>query len=433
MKKFIFNVFFVFTIFFSAIYSFAEENNVNAYLFYGNGCPHCAKEAVFLDSILDDYSNLNIYAFEVYFNKENSDLMKIASDSLGANATGVPFLIVNDKYFVGFSEHYSPGEIKEAIENCSLNKCDDPLSKIIGIEEDNPVVINSSQEEDENLKEIPKVGDIEKKEIDIINEEVSNSVDKKNINEKEKIIKLPFLGERNIHNLSIPVLAIFMGILDGFNPCAMWTLLFLISLLLGMENKRRMWTLGVSFIVASASVYFVFMSAWLNLILFLGIVMWVRILIGGLAIWGGSYNLKKFFRNKNGGCEVTGSEKRQKVFEKLKNITKKDNLWIALGGIVLLAFMVNLVELVCSAGLPAIFTQVLAMNDLSTFSYYLYILLYILFFMIDDLFVFFIAMTTLKMTGITTKYAKYSHLVGGILMLIIGVLLIFKPEVLMFG
>jgi cytochrome c biogenesis protein CcdA len=59
-------------------------------------------------------------------------------------------------------------------------------------------------------------------------------------------------------------------------------------------------------------------------------------------------------------------------------------------------------------------------------------LLYILIFMLDDLIVFFLAMATLQVTGITSKYSRISHLVGGILMLIIGLLLIFKPELLMF-
>jgi ABC-type protease/lipase transport system fused ATPase/permease subunit len=130
---------------------------------------------------------------------------------------------------------------------------------------------------------------------------------------------------------------------------------------------------------------------------------------------------------------VTEGEKKQKIFDKLKNIAKQNNLWLALGGIIILAFAVNLVELVCSAGLPAVFTQVLAMNSLPKFAYYLYILLYIFFFMIDDLIVFFIAMFTLKMTGITNKYARYSSFIGGLLMVIIGILLVFKPEWLMFG
>lgn len=99
----------------------------------------------------------------------------------------------------------------------------------------------------------------------------------------------------------------------------------------------------------------------------------------------------------------------------------------------MLAFSVNLIELLCSAGLPVIFTQMLAMNDLTTVQHYLYILLYIFFFMLDDLLVFIISMVTLEAFGITTKYTKYSHLIGGILMLVIGLLLIFRPEALMFG
>jgi hypothetical protein len=194
-----------------------------------------------------------------------------------------------------------------------------------------------------------------------------------------------------------------------------------------------MWILGTAFIVASASVYFLFMAAWLNFILFIGIVVWIRILIGLVALGGGSYSIKDYFKNPQAGCKVTGSEKRKKIFEKLKNITHQKSFYLALGGIILLAFAVNLVELICSAGLPAVYTQVLALSNLAKWQYYLYILLYVFVFMLDDLFVFFVAMTTLQMTGITTKYSRYSRLIGGILMLIIGLLLIFKPAWLMFG
>jgi hypothetical protein len=175
------------------------------------------------------------------------------------------------------------------------------------------------------------------------------------------------------------------------------------------------------------------MSAWLNLFLFLGFVFWARLVIGILALFGGGYSLKKFLLNKNGGCAVTDDKKRQKVFQKIKKIVNESNFQIALGGIIVLAFMVNLVELICSAGLPAIYTQVLALNELSKIQYYLYILLYILFFMLDDLFIFFMAMLTFEMTGISTKYSRYSQLVGALVMSTIGLLLIFKPEWLMFG
>jgi thiol-disulfide isomerase/thioredoxin len=383
-------------------------SDVNIYFFWGEGCPHCAKEKPFLEKLEQKYSEVKVYDYEVWENSENRQLLIDFGKKLNANVSGVPFTVVGEKYFIGWmDEEYSGKQIEDAIKCVQKNSCRDIGKEITSL--------NSQNTKDEK----------ENKEEDCDCEDETSVIPQK--------IDVPILGQIETKNLSLPLFTIILGALDGFNPCAMWTLLFLISLLLGMENRKRMWILGSAFIVASASVYFIFMAAWLNLILFIGLVVWVRIIIGLIALMGGGYNLKEYFTNPEAGCKVTGSEKRQKVFEKLKNITHQKSFYLALGGIIILAFAVNLVELICSAGLPAIYTQVLALSNLSRLQYYLYILLYIFIFMLDDLFIFFVAMTTLKITGITTKYSRWSHLIGGILMLIIGLLLIFKPEWLMFG
>ncbi|ETB64139.1 TPA: hypothetical protein DIC38_00530 [Candidatus Nomurabacteria bacterium] len=417
MKKFIVIFLFVLSFLQFAKISYAEE--LNAYFFYGQGCPHCAKEEVFLDSIKDKYPTLQINTFEVYYNKENGELMSKVSKILGVTANGVPFFVLGDKSFIGFSESVTPREIETRINECIVNTCSDSIKSLII----KPQVITEIQKENIEIKssEVVDTASVEIKTEGNINKE------------KEKIIDVPFLGELNVYDFSLPFITLVLGLLDGFNPCAMWTLIFLISLLLGMENKKRMWTLGIAFIVVSGAVYFLFMSAWLNLILFLGFIAIVRIIIGLVALFGGGYSLREFFINKENVCKVGDENKKEKVFERLKIITKKNNLFIALSGIILLAFVVNLIELVCSAGLPAVYTQILAMNDLPKAGYYLYILLYIFFFMLDDLFVFIIAMVTLRMTGLSGKYARFSHLIGGTIMIIIGVFLIFKPEWLMFG
>lgn len=375
---------------------------VNVYFFWGSGCPHCEKEKPFLDQMAQKYPQLVINQFEVWNNSENRQLMIEFGKKLNANVSGVPFTVIGEHYVIGWlDENYTGNKIEDAIK-CSLNNnCRDIGAEIIG----------NSEEKDNDQDD--KVG-----------AEPSSM---------PETMTLPLIGEIKTKNLSLPVFTILLGALDGFNPCAMWTLLFLISLLLGMENRKRMWILGSTFIIASASVYFLFMAAWLNLLLFIGFLVWVRIIIGLVALVGGGYNLKEYFTNKESGCKLTGTEKRQRVFEKLKNITQQKSFYLALGGIIVLAFAVNLVELICSAGLPVVFTQVLALSNLMSWQYYAYMLLYIFFFMLDDLFVFFIAMVTLQLTGITTKYTRLSHLIGGILMLIIGLLLIFKPEWLMFG
>jgi thiol-disulfide isomerase/thioredoxin len=379
---------------------FAQETSggeeVNIYFFTAEGCPHCAAEKAFLDKLEQKYDNLDIHVLEVIKSRENAELLAKAGKELNADVSGVPFTIVGEQHFIGwYNEEITGKAIEDAI-NCVVNNhCTDVVSGLMAS--------NSSENSSENKKTIP-----------------------------EKL-HLPIIGEVETKNLSLPLLTLLLAGLDGFNPCAMWVLLFLISLLFGMQNKKRMWIFGSVFIAASAVVYFLFMAAWLNLFLFLGFIFWVRVLIGGVALWAAYYNLKEYFTNPSGGCKVTGEKKRRVVFDNLKKIIQERHVVIALLGLIVLAFAVNLVELICSAGLPAVYTQILALNNLPAWQYYSYLILYIFIFMLDDLIVFFIAMATLQVTGISSKYSRLSHLIGGIVMLIIGALMIFRPEWLMFG
>lgn len=387
-------LFFLFLFRFLGTPALAQEK-VTIYFFWSKACPHCAKEKVFLEKLVEKYPQVELRELDVG-RQENVKLWREACERLDAQIGYTPFTVIGTRYFVGFLDDETTGLKIENALNLAIDKgCTNILS-----EHDGSVPCPD-----------------EKKSVDI-----------------PETIEIPIVKKSlRIRNLSLPILTIVLGILDGFNPCAMWTLLFLISLLLGMENKKRMWILGSTFVVTSAFVYFLIMSAWLNFFLLLGMVIWIRLLIGLVALGAGGYNLREFWLNKDGGCKVTGGEKRRKVFERIKNITHRQSFLLALGGIILLALAVNVVELVCSAGLPAVFTQVLALNNLASWKYYLYIAVYIFFFMVDDLFVFFAAMITMHMTGISTKYSRYSNLIGGILMFVLGILLIFKPGWLMFG
>ncbi|MBU3935596.1 hypothetical protein KJ909_02885 [Patescibacteria group bacterium] len=370
--KFLSKLIIIFAFFLFASPLKAQDNLPTIDFFWGEGCPHCAKEEIFLDDLQKQYPELVINRYEIH-DPANNQFLKETGQRLNADTSGIPFTVVADQYFVGFLSDDSTGQkIKQAL----------------GLQEKTST-------------------------LDTLN--------------------LPLFGTVAVKDFSLPLLTFVIALLDGFNPCAMWTLMFLISLLLGLKDRRRMWILGIAFIASSALVYFLFLTAWLNLFLFIGFITWVKILIALVALASGTYYLKDYFTNKDASCKVTGGPKKQKVFARLKAITQKEQFIFALIGIILLAFVVNLVELVCSAGLPAIYTQILAFSDLPTWQYYSYLLFYILIFMLDDLVIFFIAMTTLKAVGLNSKYSRYSHLLGGVLMLLIGLLLIFKPEFLMFG
>jgi thiol-disulfide isomerase/thioredoxin len=370
------------------------KDTVNVYFFWGEGCPHCAKEKPFLEQLQLKYPQVRVQSYEIWKNAENREMLVEFGKRLNATVNGVPFTVVGEKYVVGWMDESTTGaQIEDAVRCAIESGCRD-----VGLE-----LSNDPSEVPVRENAIPET------------------------------ITLPILGEVRTKTLSLPVFTIIIAALDGFNPCAMWTLVFLIGLLLGMKDRKRMWLLGTAFIMASAGVYFLFLSAWLNLLLFIGFILWVRLGIGVVALGGGGYYLKEYFLNPHGTCKVTGGTQRQKVFARLKALTHESHFLIALVGIILLAVAVNLVELICSAGLPAVYTQVLTLSHLPTWQYYLYLLLYILIFMLDDLVVFFSAMITLQMTGLSDKYARASHLIGGTLMVLIGLLLLFKPEWLMFG
>lgn len=213
----------------------------------------------------------------------------------------------------------------------------------------------------------------------------------------------------------------------------MWTLVFLLGLLVGINEPRRRWLLGGAFIVASAAVYYLFLAAWLELFLWVGMLAWVRIGVGLVALAAGGYYLRQVLLRRDLVCTVTAPERRRRLFERLREQVQGRQLPIALAGIVALAVAVNLVELLCSAGIPAVYTQVLALGGLPAWQYQLYLLLYIAVFLLDDLFVFVVAMTTLQVASLDARHTRIAHLLGALVLGAVGAALIWRPQWLAMG
>ena len=414
MKRILISAFAIIFLFLLTIPASASAKNI--YFFYGDGCPHCAKEEVFLKNVVEEkYPDININEYEVWSNSKNAQLLREAASKINLKVSGVPVLIIGDKAVVGFHNNNTTGaEILALLKEYDSGKCDDAVASVFGKKDDEKTCEHNCEADGECEHDCGCSADTARTE---------------NISQN---INIPFLGERDVKSFSLPTLTIIIGILDGFNPCAMWVLVFLITLLLGMQNRKKMWILGLAFIITSGIVYFLFLAAWLNLFLFISFLAIIRYIVGAVAIGSGIYHIKEYFTNKEAACKVTGGEKKKKIFDRLKLIISQKSFVLSLVGIIILAAIVNLVELVCSAGLPAVYTQVLTLSNLPVWQYYSYLALYIIFFMLDDLIVFFIAMTTLKLTGISAKYTRYSNIIGGVIILIIGILLIFKPGWLMF-
>lgn len=376
----------------------AGDEKVDVYVFWAEGCPHCGDALAFLDAWPRKEPRVRIHRLEVTGERGNREVFKAIVRQFGIERPGVPLTVVGERFLLGYHDDATTGaEIKAAALACLNAPCPNLVQPLL----DGMKV--TTRGETAGLPEA-----------------------------MPKTLKLPLFGEVSIAHASLPWLTVMLAAVDGFNPCAMWTLVFLIGLLVGLRDRFRMWVLGSAFIAASAGVYYLFMAAWLNLLLFLGMLIWIRLLVAILALGGGAYYLHEYFANPEAVCRVTAPEGRRRVFDHLRSLASERRFVIALVGIVLLAFAVNLVELVCSAGIPAVYTHVLAMSKLPSWQYHAYLTLYILIFMLDDLFVFVVAMKTLQVTGLTGTYVRHAHAVGGIVLIGIGLLLLLKPEWLTF-
>ncbi len=243
-------------------------------------------------------------------------------------------------------------------------------------------------------------------------------------------IQLPFFGEIRPSNYSFLALAIIIGLVDGFNPCAMWVLVYLISLIISLQDPKKMWFLVGTFVTASGILYFLFMTAWLNVFLFMGYLRSLTLIIGLIALGAGILDIREYIQTKGElVCTIGDATGKKKTRGRIDRIVSSPLSFFTILSIIGLAFIVNSIEFACSAALPAIFTHTLALKNLPALKYYWYILVYDFFFMLDDMIIFSLAVLALD-TAIGNRYARHCRIVGGVVLVGLGAVMVFRPELL---
>ncbi|MCK5044649.1 hypothetical protein KAR26_02885 [Candidatus Parcubacteria bacterium] len=367
-------------------FSAVLAQDIRVDFFYSNTCPHCADESEFLEEMEEKYPQIEVARMGVW-EQENLDLLEklYNQHEVPQEVRGfVPVTFINEYYFFGNTENQN-----KEIENSIRTGLGLPALET---------------------------------------EEANNK------------IKIPFIGEVDIGGFSPLALAVVLGALDGFNACAMVALGFLLAVLVATGIRKRVFLIGSVFILVSGMVYFLFISAWLNLFLVLENIKIITILVGFAVTLFAGFLLKDYFSgvvcklcHVKPGKQGFFSRIEQKLFLKMQKLTTAEmSLPITLLGVAVVAAGINMVELVCSFGFPLVFTKILTSWELSTLSYYSYLLVYILFYMLDDFVIFLIAVWTLRITQASEKYLKAIKLISGILLLLLGLIILIKPELLMF-
>ena len=376
------------------------EIKTNVVVFVREGCTHCKDEEEFLDGLLTKRNDFEATYYRLENEKERKVWDEFTSRVKISKVT--PITVIGVNYIIGFDKAETTGaEIIALIEKTKKEKIVTDLK-----------IINSGgfQMESSTCDENGLVPCTSQPSVNI---------------------PLPIFGSINTQKYPLLILSVLLGFFDGFNPCAMWVLMTFLVILLQVGNRKRMFLFAGTFIVAEALMYALILTVWYKTWDFVKLDTIITPIVGIVAVVGGIFFLSEW-RKKEIECRVTNINARQKIRQKIHDLAKDKFTLLTFFAILGIAFSVNIIEFACSIGIPQAFTKVLELNNLSFFQTGFFIGVYILFYMIDDFIVFGIALYSADKLHLTTRYSKLSNLIGGIVMIILGLVLMFKSRVLLF-
>lgn len=432
------------------------------YLFWGEECHVCEEVKSILNEMKGEYPNLKIEEYEVFHNNANRLMMMRMLGERSYPFTGVPVVIIGRSCFSGFSEQ-SKIEIKNAIkEYCSdtdtqsltsipFTPADPPVSTDKEAQgQGSPSMIPEQQavsDKNPTANQAPSAGKDIKPAIANVQPPAAVTENKQNtigtgvnINPQPKnpsastgksdLINLPLIGEVHALDVSIPFAAIIIALVDSLNPCAFFVLFSLLSLLVHARSRKKIILVGSIFVFASGLIYLIFMAAWLNIFLFMNNIEILTLAAGIIAAIFALINIKDFFLFKQGISLTIPDESKPAIFDKIRKLVRSSSTAYIIFGATALAVTANLYEFLCTAGFPMVFTRILTLNNLPVSSYYFYLILYNIVYVLPLAVIVLIFSATLGKLSISEWQGRVLKLVSGTMMLGLGMILIIKPSIL---
>lgn len=356
-------------------------------LFTREGCPRCDEAKSYLAEMARKNPELAVETVDVGDDPAARKRLSDAVAARGGGAASVPSMLVRGSLVVGWSPASTPGRIESLLSGGPAGPADD--GDTCSAEDVRPCGSSGAP---------------------------------------STAIVLPLFGRVDVRTLGLPVFTLAVGLVDGFNPCAMWVLLLLLALLVNLKSRPRMALVAGVFVVVSGAAYFAFMAAWLNAFLLVGISRAVQVVLGVVAVIAGSVHVKDFFALHRGVSLAIPERAKPGIYARIRTIVNAEHVGTALAAAAVLAVMVNAVELVCTAGLPALYTEILAAHGLPAWKRYAYLALYIAAYMADDVMMVVLAVVTLGRRKLQERAGRWLQLVSGTVIIVIGVLLIVRPR-----
>jgi len=380
------NILFIFIFSLALFFSFnikAYAKEANVYVFYGKTCPHCEEAMKYLDKIKNKY-DLNIIKYEVWYDQDNQALMDEIADFLDVNASGVPFVIIDNTPIFGYSSGVTDDTYKYHIKLAKRKNFKDKVGIKLGI-------VKGSLTEDKITR----------------------------TSTQKKSYELSIFQDKTIdfENINIYLSSIILGLIDGINPLMLWIFAVILATILdekNNKNNKNKIILSVVLLFSLNASYIIFINngSFDNVINYASL---ARLLLSVILICFGTVKLILY-----ANCL---DEKPNVKESKMKSFLKNNGLLILSIIMIIFGVLSNFVRILNVSDASILFSDLLklngSLNKMSAIS------LYVLFSFIVNIMMFLILLLLVKLFD-KTKISKASKLISGILFFIIGILMIVK-------
>lgn len=344
-------------------------------LFWGEGCPHCAKAKLALEGLQENYPTLQLDFFEVYNSATNLALMRETAEKYGFQAPGVPLIFIGDQYWIGWSDTIQK-EVEQAIKDGVKGK-----TTIVTVEGD--------------------------------------------------MISLPLIGQINLQNQSSLVSTLLIALIDGVNPCSVWVLSMLLALTLHTGSRKKVFAIGLIFLTITAFVYALFITGLFTILKIASFTKWIQVIVAFISLFFAIVNIKDYFWYKEGVSFTINESKKPGIFQRMRRvIDASESFWGMAGATAVLAAGVSLVEFSCTAGFPVLWTNLLTAQQVAPLVFLGLLLVYMIIYQLDEMAIFFTAVFSLKASKLEEKHGRILKLIGGMLMLTLAIVMLIRPSLM---
>lgn len=351
-------------------------DSVRIVYFYGDGCPYCAAEERFLDDLTARHRQVTVEAHEVWYNAAGRRLYQEYAANYGIEPRAVPATFIGEQVWIGFSP--SIGEQIEAVVLAELDRLAPPPSNDSGV-----------------------------------------------------AIDIPFVGRVDLAGQSLIVSTGLIAFVDGFNPCSLWVLSVLLAMMLHAGSRRRLAIVGLTFLLVTAAAYGAFMIGIFGVIGLLGYLWWVQLLIAAIVLVFALIAIKDYFWFGRGISLSIPERHKPRIYERSRSLLAPErSLLGVIGATIVLAAGVALIELPCTAGLPVLWSGILADQAVAATEYALLLGVYLGVYLLDELLLFGTVLVTMRASRMQERHGRALKLVAGSVMLALALTMIIAPAAL---